>query len=157
MRPRMTPYTVALVATFAAFAPGAIGAQTDTANAPKSAQELATRYASAHARQDTLAIQRLVYWGRAPQSLRASFNSRLAEEVSRPIRSATITPLAPNESMNVTVRGVSYRPTLTPVAHLDITFVPGKNPSGSESSERSVYVVGAHSGRYYIVTRELVQ
>lgn len=79
----------------AAFGPGAIGAQTYTANAPRSAQELAARYASAHAR-NTLAIQRLVYWGRAPQRLRASFNSRLADEVclhgrvsSRPIRSAT--------------------------------------------------------------------
>jgi hypothetical protein len=153
----MTPYTVALVAALAVFAPGAIGAQTNTANAPHSAQELATRYAGAHARQDTLAIQRLVYWGRAPQSLRTSFNRRLADEVSHPIRSAMITPLAPNESMNVTVRGVSYRPTLTPVAHLYITSVPGKNPSGSESSEGSVYFVGTHSGCYYIVTRELVR
>ena len=98
----------------------------------------------------------MVYWGKAPASLRASFTSRLADEVNHPVRGVAITPLSPNESMDVTVRGVSYRPTLKPVAHLDITFASRKNKSGSESSEHSVYTVGEYAGRYYLITREIV-
>ena len=60
-------------------------------------------------------------------------------------------PLAQHEMLSYQMNGVTFRPSLPPIAHLTVTFRPPA--SGVVTSQSTSYLVGVRNGAYVLVTR----
>lgn len=130
-------------------------AQTDTLDAARSTGELAQRVAAAHAKHDTAALVRLVYWGRADTLLRRHYRAALGDDLAHTLSGTAIKPLDPSEKLEYTVGEQAYVPTLTPIGRLEVKFAPFTRSDGAKvSALSSSYLVGEKGGRFYLLTAE---
>src|SRR5438309_10618666 len=89
-------------------APLPLSAQTDNAaGPPKSAEELAARYRSAHAARDTDAVKRLFFWGTSTPTTRELLSSFIAQDVSLVIKGVFVAPLEASDLRQYTQAGVT--------------------------------------------------
>jgi len=124
------------------------------APAPRSAEELAERFRKAQAQKDLKAIQALFFWGKATTRVRLAVRNSIDRDLARAATAVAIKPLSSGQRMSETLDGVTYRPTLDPVASLEVTFAPVTRGKILYKPATSSFLVGARDGRYYLLTAE---
>ena len=127
----------------------------DSSRAPHTTDQLIQQFRTAHQKRSIPDVARLVFWGGASQDLRRSTERHIADDFPMRIARVTVRPLAPDERLEYTRDGVTYRPTLRPVGRLTVEFVPGVGTAGGVTA--TSYLVGLKDGVYYLLSAEPVR
>jgi hypothetical protein len=117
---------------------------------PSAREEFIQRFRRAHDKRDLPALMSLVYWTGVEPKTRAMLRSNFQADLQHRIASVKMTPLPKGQLMQYTVKGVTYRPNLQPVAKLAVQFarLPGKEMQVTGTG----YLIGVKEGRYSIAT-----
>ena len=127
----------------------------DSSRPPHTTDQLIQQFRTAHQKHSGPDIARLVFWGGASQDLRRSTERHIADDFPMRIARVTVQPLAPDERLEYTRDGVTYRPTLRPVGRLTVEFVPGGGAAGGVTA--TSYLVGVKDGVYCLLSAEPVR
>jgi hypothetical protein len=111
-----------------------------------SPDELAQRFHERLAQRDRAGVDSLIFWpgGRRPES--PTLDYFFKAQALRRIQSVDIVPVPQDQVLEYTRDGVRYRPSLTPLHKLVISFAPREGVEG----ESAGFLVGEQDGRYYV-------
>jgi len=112
--------------------------------------ELAARFRRAHDAQSLDDLRRLVYWGRATEDLRKSFERIASGDFGKAITRAVVEAVAPGEVLEYSQNGIAYKPTLPPTGRLKVAFAS----AGLVRNETTAYLVGRSNDTYYLLLAE---
>jgi len=118
---------------------------------PKSPQALADAFEDAHEDADIVALSRLVYWDRADERTRTSFEKHSSADFGLEISEVVVEPVDPEMKLEYTLDGVTYRPNLEPAGRLRVEFEPGE-AGGLPTTHSTSYLFGTRDGVYWIAT-----
>lgn len=113
----------------------------------KSLDDLVRAYRAAHLANDQPALATLVYWEGVETKEKKLVIASLKEGLERKFESITLIDLPPDQILEYTRNGKTYRPNLKPLKKMQVTYQD--DSSGIKSTS---YLVGEHNGEYYITT-----
>ena len=122
----------------------AIGA--DAKGGAASKEELASLYRRYFDAGQADKLRTLVFWPGVMERERNSFNRSLEFDLKYQLASVTLAQLDTNETLEYTIDGTVFRPTLTPIARLVATY----RGHGEMKTLSTSYLIGVSNNRYYI-------
>jgi hypothetical protein len=121
-----------------------------TQGSARTADQLIAQFRRAHETRATGSILRLVYWGTAEPAVRRTMERSITADLDLVIKRISLQPLAPDETLEYTQHGVTYRPTLQPVGRMNVEFIP--QPGRNQQVRSSSYLVGVKDKVYFLLT-----
>jgi hypothetical protein len=111
-----------------------------------SKQDLANLYQRYFTAKDQAKLSTLVYWPGVMQRERDAFNRSLSSDLQYRLKKAGFVELDKNQTLEYTLGGTVFRPTLPAVGRLVATY----EDQGAAKNLSTTYLVGVKDNRYYI-------
>lgn len=113
-------------------------------------ERLADEYRRAHAARDVDAVVALTHQPPGGTSL-DTVREMAAVDVQQPVASVTLEPLAADERLEYTIRGVTYRPSARPVGRMRVKLARPARLGDGFTTDSTSYLVGLVDGRYRLL------
>ena len=82
--------------------------------------------------------------------MRRTMERSITADFDLVIKRISLQPLAPDETLEYTQHGITYRPTLPALGRLKVEFIP--HPGGNQQVRSSSYLVGVKDNAYFLLT-----
>ena len=118
---------------------------------PRSAEELAAAFMQASEEGDSAGLRELVYWEGVDSIHRDIFWRAASDDFGRPVDSASVGDLDPTQELEYEMRGVVYRPSLSPEGRLNLHF------GDAAMVRKTSYLVGVDDGTWLVTLASPVE